>query len=65
MNQKWQQAMVRRRQARRLRLGLTPDPLTRLAFMHDSLRGMQQQAPPCGRPSTSPPSRVKALLTLC
>jgi hypothetical protein len=65
MNQKWQQAMVRRRQARRLRLGLSPDPLTRLSFMHNSLRRMQQQALPCGRPAPSPLSRVKALLTLC
>lgn len=65
MNQKWQQAIVRRRQARRLRLGLTPDPLTRLAFMHDSLRRMKKQAPSCGRPSTFPPSHVNSLLTLC
>lgn len=64
MNQKWQQAMVRRRQARRLRLGLTADPLTRLSSMRDSLRRMQSQAPPCGRQPASPPSRVNALLTL-
>ena len=63
MNQKWQQAIIRRRQARRLRLGLTADPLTRLSSMHDSLRRMQRQAPPCGRQAL-PPVRVKGLLTL-
>lgn len=46
-NDRWENAKLRRLQARRERLGLSPDPLTRLARMRDELEKMERERGAC------------------
>ena len=46
-NDRWETAKLRRLQARRERLGLSPDPLSRLAKMRDELEKMEQERGSC------------------
>lgn len=60
-NDRWEKAKLRRLQARRERLGLSPDPLSRLARMRDELEKMERERGSCKGSHGHPPPEFIAL----